>query len=61
MGNAYLVPALGSYMALEGEVTLQGVNGDKPIEGRFRFRSERGDLLEGLFRAEWEDKVILCG
>ena len=61
VGNAYLAPALGQYMVLEGEVSLQGVDGDKPIEGGFRFSSERGDLFEGLFRAEWEDKVILCG
>lgn len=61
MGNAYLAPGLTSYTPLEGRVVLQSVSVDTPIEGRFRFKSERGRLFEGRFKAEWRDEVIFCG
>jgi len=61
MGNAYLAPALGSYAALNGEVMLQRVSADKPVEGSFRLTSEGGDYFEGRFEAEWDENHILCG
>jgi len=61
VGNAYLAPELSSYASLEGKVTLQRVSVDTPIEGEFRLKSERGELFEGMFKAGWEDTMILCG
>ena len=61
MGNAYLAPALNSYAPMEGKIILHKVSVDTPIEGWFRLKSERGELFEGAFKADWEDTMILCG
>jgi len=61
VGYGYILPELGPYTVLNGEVFLQSVSGDKPVEGRFNLKSERGERFEGRFIAEWEEKVILCG
>jgi hypothetical protein len=61
VGHAYILPELGPFVQLSGEVFLQSVSVDKPVEGRFRFKSERGELFEGKFKAEWGEEVIFCG
>jgi len=61
VGNAYLVPEIDPYTLLRGEVWFQRVGEGMPIEGRFRFTSERGEVYEGGFVAEWESQVMYCG
>ena len=61
VGNAYILPALDTYVVLNGEVFVQSVSVDKPVEGRFKLKSERGDLFEGRFKAEWGNEIIMCG
>lgn len=61
LGNAYILSELGPLEILRGRVTLQRVEVGTPIEGRFRFTSERGGKFEGRFLAEWDDQIILCG
>jgi hypothetical protein len=60
-GNALLLSPIGSAEQLTGTVWLQRVDPGIPVEGRFRFRSETGEELEGRFVAEWGDEVVYCG
>lgn len=57
IGNAYILPELGPYTPLSGEVWFQRVEEGMPIEGRFSFTSERGEAYEGGFIAEWESQI----
>jgi hypothetical protein len=61
IGNAYIIKELDPYTMLNGEVALQSVSMDEPVEGRFRFTSERGEVYEGHFSAEWGDQIVYCG
>jgi hypothetical protein len=61
VGHAYILPALGPYVVLNGEVSVQNVSVDKPIEGRFSFTSDRGEVFKGRFIAEWGNEIIMCG
>lgn len=61
VGNAYILPELGPYMQLNGEVSFQRVEVGMPLEGRFSFTSERGGKFEGQFIAEWGEQVVMCG
>lgn len=61
IGNAYILPELDPYTPLSGEVWFQRVEEGMPIEGRFSLTSERGEMFEGRFVAEWESQVIYCG
>lgn len=61
VGNAYILPELGPYTLLSGEVFFQRVDKEKPIEGRFNFISAKGVMFEGWFIAEWGDQVVYCG
>ena len=61
VGNAYIIKELDPYTMLNGEVFLNGVSMDEPVEGRFRFTSERGEVYEGQFSAAWGDQIVYCG
>jgi len=61
VGYAYILPELDPFIVLSGDVYLQSVSVDKPIEGRFNLKSEGGERFEGRFIAKWGDKVMLCG
>ena len=61
VGNAYLVPALSSYVELGGEVSFQHVEQGMPLDGRFNLTSERGEQFDGRFSAEWGSQVAYCG
>ena len=61
IGYAYILPDLDPFVQLSGNVFLQSVSVDKPVEGRFRLKSEWGKHFEGHFVAEWEDKIVACG
>jgi hypothetical protein len=61
IGNAYILPELGPYTPLNGDVWFQRVDEGLPIEGRFRFTSERGERFEGRFVAEWGSQMAYCG
>jgi hypothetical protein len=61
VGNAYIAPALSSYVELDGEVSFQRVEEGMPLEGRFNFTSERGERFDGRFTAEWGSQVVYCG
>lgn len=61
IGNAYILPELGAYIPLSGEVSLQRVEVGMPLEGRFRFTSERGERFEGGFVAKWGSQIVYCG
>ena len=60
-GNAYLLTPNGSPGQLAGEVWLQRVSQEMPVEGSFRLRHESGAQFEGKFLAEWGDEIIYCG
>ena len=60
-GNALLLPPAGLPEQLTGEVWFPRVAAGKPVEGRFRFRSESGMEFEGRFVAEWGDEIVYCG
>ena len=60
-GNAYLRIPDGSPVQLAGEVWLQRVSQEIPVEGSFRLMSESGAQFEGKFLAEWGDEIIYCG
>ncbi|MDX1378380.1 MAG: hypothetical protein R3307_05995 [Anaerolineales bacterium] len=60
-GYAYILPELGPFVPLNGEVSLERVEAGKPVEGRFSFTSGRGDHFEGQFIAEWGNEMVLCG
>lgn len=61
VGNASLLTETGPYVQLSGEVFFQSVSMEKPLEGRFSFKSERGEVYEGQFIAEWGNLVVYCG
>ena len=46
---------------LRGNVFLQRVNPDNPVEGRFDFTSESGQHFEGRFTAAWGNQFAYCG
>lgn len=60
-GYAYILPEVGPFEQLSGNVFLQSVSMDKPIEGRFSLKSEGGGQFDGRFVAEWKSEMMLCG
>jgi hypothetical protein len=60
-GYAYILPEVGPYLPLNGEVSFQRVDVGMPLEGGFNFTSETGGQFEGRFIAEWGDQVVYCG
>jgi hypothetical protein len=60
-GNAILIHTATSSEILTGVVWFEGVSEEKPVEGRFRLKSERGDEFIGQFVAEWNHQIVLCG
>jgi len=61
VGNTYILPELGPYTILHGEVALERVEQGMPLEGRFSLMDERGAQFEGRFVAEWNNQVVMCG
>ena len=61
VGNAMYQSVNGEYETLSGRVWFEGVSEEKPIEGRFSLKSERGGQFEGQFRANWSHQIMLCG
>lgn len=60
-GHAYILPELGPFTPLHGEVSFQGLSVGEPVGGRFRLTSAGGEVFEGRFIAEWGDQVVYCG
>lgn len=61
IGNALIASGGGVFVPLRGEVWFERVEEGTPIEGRFRLTSERSELYEGRFVAEWESQIVYCG
>jgi hypothetical protein len=61
VGYAYTLSELGSLEELSGEVFFWRVDEGIPLEGRFRFTTERGERFEGRFVAEWGSQMAYCG
>ena len=61
VGYAYILSELGPLIPMNGEVSFQRVEEGMPVEGRFSFTSERGEVFEGKFVAEWAGQITLCG
>ena len=61
IGTAYVARKLAPLEGLSGKVWLPRLEPGKSIEGRFSFRSERGERLDGVFLAEWGNLVVYCG
>ena len=61
VGSAVLIHTVTLPEMLTGEVWFEGVSEEKPVEGRFRLKSERGDEFVGRFVAEWDHQIVLCG
>jgi len=61
IGIVYILPELGPYTELRGEVSLESVGEGMPLEGRFNFTSERGGQFKGQFKAEWRNEIVYCG
>ena len=61
IGNAYILPELGPYIPLSGDISFQRVEEGIPLEGRFNFTSEQGEQFEGGFVAEWGSQIVYCG
>lgn len=61
IGNAILIHPVSLPEALRGEVQFEGVSEGKVVEGGFRLKSERGGVFIGIFKAEWESLIALCG
>jgi hypothetical protein len=61
IGNASFRLGDENPQQLSGIVWFQHVEEGKPVEGRFSLRSERGELIEGRFSAEWGNLVAFCG
>jgi len=61
IGNALLLPDVGSPEPLIGMVSFQRVNSEKPVEGRFSLTSEAGERFRGRFIARWGTQLAVCG
>ncbi|MBV6451486.1 MAG: hypothetical protein MHPDNHAH_02228 [Anaerolineales bacterium] len=61
VANALIASGGGVFVPLRGTVWFERVEEGTPIEGRFRLTSERGELYEGGFVAEWESQMVYCG
>ena len=61
VGNASLMLVDGMPEQLSGEVSLQGVDPNTPVEGQFDLVTTAGQKFKGEFIAEWRDDVMLCG
>ena len=61
VGSAYILPELDPLVQLSGRLTFERVSEGMPLAGRFSFTSERGDLFEGRFVAEWGSQIVMCG
>jgi hypothetical protein len=61
VGNASYRSASDEYQQLSGTVFFQGVDEGRPVAGRFDLVMEAGQHIEGQFKADWGDQVMLCG
>ena len=61
VGSVMYQSVNGEYETLSGRVWFEGVSEEKPIEGRFSLKSERGGQFEGQFIAVWDHQIIMCG
>jgi len=61
IGNASLMHSTEAAEQLSGKVSFSSVKQDSPAEGRFELFTDTGQRFAGEFRAEWQDKIILCG
>jgi hypothetical protein len=61
VGNAMLVPAIGTPNPLSGDVTFQGVEREMAVQGQYDLSRENGENFKGKFVAEWGNDIVLCG
>ena len=60
-GFAYILPELGPFLPLHGEVAFNIVSVEQLVVGRFSLMSARGDMYQGQFVAMWDHEVVYCG
>jgi hypothetical protein len=61
IGDAFLLPSVGSPEQLTGKVFFNRVEEENPVEGEFRFRTKSGKRIIGRFQANWGNEIIYCG
>jgi hypothetical protein len=61
VGNAILIDSTDSPTPLSGTVFFSGVDASTPVEGKFDLRDTAGNQYKGLFHAEWQELMVLCG
>ena len=61
VGKTVLTLPFSPAAPVRGNVRLQRVEQERPVEGRFDLVTETGQQLKGEFIAEWGDDIIYCG
>jgi hypothetical protein len=61
VGNASLTHPVGSPEQLSGTISFPHVDQSIVVEGRFDLMDETGKQYKGIFKAEWDDQIMLCG
>jgi hypothetical protein len=61
VGNAAYLSPSGENEQLSGKISFQRVGDGNPVEGEFRFTSQRGEQFNGKFKAEWGNRIVMCG
>jgi len=61
VGNAILIYAAGVPEPLSGTASFSRVDQSIAVTGRFDMRDEAGNQFKGIFNAEWDNQMMLCG
>lgn len=61
IGNALLLDPTGQAESITGTVTFTHLDEEYPVEGNFKFVTASGAQIIGIFIAQWDYQVVLCG
>ncbi len=61
IGNTNLIFASGNAEPLSGTAFFSSIDEAHPVNGHFKFRMPDGTQIAGIFNAEWDYQLVLCG
>lgn len=61
VGNAMLLDQTGKAESVTGTVSFTHMDEEYPVEGNFNFVTASGTQIVGIFKAQWDYQVMLCG
>lgn len=61
IGNALLLAPTGNAESITGTISFTHLDEEYPVEGNFKFTTATGNQIVGIFKAQWDYQVMLCG